>query len=271
LDRRPAGASAALALLAGEALVLFALSAAVHRRLIESVESRGRRTKAGAVVALTPALPSLSQATSAVAAAQPRTGLRSVRGRVIVLMPGPLLAIMTLAFRAIPDQAPWAAAAAQRGYLLLSAGALFSLYALQAFSMNLFASDRAGLTQQFLAPVSDLALARGKVTGVGLMLGFAVGLCAISSLVVAPSGPPALWLAALLGLLSAYLLLTPLMVWLSAMFPVASDLSKTGSGGNLHSVAMLAGTLLTALAAAPAPASCWGLNSGSGAPGSVCC
>jgi hypothetical protein len=100
--------------------------------------------------------------------------------------------------------------------------------------------------------VSDVDLARGKVAGVGLMFGAAVGLCLLSALLVAPTGSPALWIAALFGAASVYALMAPIMVWMSAIFPVASDLSKSGSGGNPHSVPMLAGTFLSAIAAAPA-------------------
>ena len=70
-------------------------------------------------------------------------------------------------------------------------------------------------------------------------------------LVVSPSGSPGQWAAALLGSIAAFLLLSPAAAWFSAVLPVASDLSKTGSGGNPHTLSLLAGTLLVAVAAAP--------------------
>lgn len=39
---------------------------------------------------------------------------------------------------------------------------------------------------------------------------------------------------------------------MSVWFPVASDLSKTGAGGNPHALAMLVGMLVTAVAVVPA-------------------
>ncbi|HET9372296.1 MAG TPA: hypothetical protein VFO19_18670, partial [Vicinamibacterales bacterium] len=113
-------------------------------------------------------------------------------------------------------------------------------------------ADRAGLTLQFLTPINDVQLARGKVLGTGLMLGVTVTVCVVMAAIVSPTGSPFLWIAALIGGLATYLWLTPMMVWLSALFPLASDLSKTGSGGNPHPVPMLAGTVLTAIAALPA-------------------
>ena len=40
-------------------------------------------------------------------------------------------------------------------------------------------------------------------------------------------------------------------IWFSALFPVASDLSKTGSGGNPHPFPMIVGTVCTAALATP--------------------
>jgi hypothetical protein len=47
-------------------------------------------------------------------------------------------------------------------------------------------------------------------------------------------------------------LLCPVAIWCSALFPVASDLSKTGAGGNPHPLPMIVGTLCTAVFAMPA-------------------
>jgi len=54
-----------------------------------------------------------------------------------------------------------------------------------------------------------------------------------------------------LGLMATYILLSPMFVWMSALFPVASDLSKTGSGGNPHPLPMFAGMLLVLFCAVP--------------------
>ena len=194
----------------------------------------------------------MGPASSAVAWAQVRTGLRSVRGRLLVLLPGPMMGMIALLFRQMGSDDRFASTLASNGHLMVGAGGLFCLYAMQALTMNMFGSDRAGLTLQFLSPIADRELARGKVAGCGII--FAVGL-AVSvgiALLVAANSPISLWIAVLLGLFASYVLLCPLYVWLSAIFPVPADLSKTGSGGNPHPLPMFIGILCTALSAAPA-------------------
>jgi hypothetical protein len=71
---------------------------------------------------------------------------------------------------------------------------------------------------------------------------------------VAPRTPPTLGLAALAGGYATLLWLWPVGVWMSALLPVAADLSKTGPGGNPHPAAMLAGTVLVLIFALPAVA-----------------
>jgi Na+/melibiose symporter-like transporter len=53
-----------------------------------------------------------------------------------------------------------------------------------------------------------------------------------------------LWVSVLLGGAATYLLMSPAAAVMSAYFPVASDLSKTGTGGNPHGLAMFVGTVL---------------------------
>jgi hypothetical protein len=52
--------------------------------------------------------------------------------------------------------------------------------------------------------------------------------------------------------MAVFFLISPVAIWFSALFPVASDLGKTGSGGNPHPLPMIAGTLCTAVFAMPA-------------------
>ena len=250
LSGRSGAAWLGVAVLFLEAGVLYGLSAATHRKVIESTESGGTRRRSGVEPIKGLRLWGLTPAVSAVALAQVRTALRSVRGRLIVSLPGPLLAVIGLLCRRVPGEFPGGSLLGSQGDVLLGAGIVFSLYALQAFTMNQFATDRAGLSRQFLAPISDLDLVKGKAIGCGLILAAAVLLCLICSLIVVPGGSPLVWLAVLLGGMATYLLLTPVAALLSAAFPVASDLSKTGSGGNPHTTAFLIGTLLIALLSA---------------------
>jgi hypothetical protein len=233
VDRQPGRAGIGLVILLGNAALLFAISSAVHARVIQSLEGDHRRRRNREITISAPRLPLIGSAASAVAWAQYRTALRSVRGRLIVLLPGPMLAVMTMIFRQLPgEEGEWAATASEHGYVLLSAGVIFCFYSLQAFSMNMFGSDRSGLTLQLLAPISDRQLAWGKVYGCGLILGASVLVALGACLAVSPSGSPYYWLAVLLAGLAMYLSLSPIALWLSALFPMASDLSKTGSGGN---------------------------------------
>lgn len=247
-----ARAGLAVLLLFVQGGVLFAASSAVHRRLITALEGDRVRRRNAEGRSVLQELPLLSPEASAVAWAQVRTGLRSVRGRLLVLLPGPMMAMMTLLFKETGRGERFVLMLSENGHLMVGVAGLFSLYAMQALTMNMFGSDRAGLTLQFLSPIADRDLARGKVAGCGLVFAVGMALAVVSVLLVAANSTPALWVAVVLGVFAAYVLLSPAYVWLSALFPVASDLSKTGGGGNPHPLPMLAGVVLVALCVAPA-------------------
>jgi hypothetical protein len=156
-----------------------------------------------------------------------------------------MLALLVVAFRGVPRET-WTVDAASRGYLLFGAGLIFTFYAMHAISMNLFGSDRAGFTLQMLVPVTDRELVRGKVAGFATVIGVGGTSCLLMAMLVARSGSPAYWVSVLLGGVATFCLIAPLAIWCSALFPVASDLSKTGSGGNPHPFAMITGTFVTA-------------------------
>jgi hypothetical protein len=232
--------------------LLYALSGRVHRRLVESVEGgRVRRQRVMQGVAAV-RIPGMWPGTSAVAIAQVRTSLRSVRGRLAVLLPGPLVSMLALTFRNIHDIESTDSVLASRGHLAFGAGIVFALYASQAFTMNQFGSDRSGLTREFLAPIRDVDLVRGKAVGCAVIVAAGALLSLVCALTVASGGSPLLWIATLAGGAAAFLILSPISALVSILLPVASDLSKTGTGGNPHSIAMLAGTVLVAVAVAPA-------------------
>lgn len=251
LARRSGDAAIALAALIVEAAVFFFISSGVHARMLSSLEGDSGRRRSGEIRRPDPRLPIISPGASAVAWTLYRGALRTVRGRLTILLPGPMLGLLTLAFQGIPQET-WARNAAEHGYLLLAASILFTLYSIHAVSMNFFGSDRAGLTMQLLAPLSDRDLAWGKVAGFGMIVGTGTLICLATALSVARSGPPAYWIATLIAGTATYLLISPLAIWFSALFPVASDLGKTGAGGNPHPLPMIVGTLCTALLAIPA-------------------
>ena len=251
LARRPARAAGRGALLAIQALALFLVSSRVHRPMLSSLEGDSGRRRSSEIKATAPKLPWLTPAASAVAWAQFRGALRSVRGRLTILLPGPMLGILTIAFRGIPTER-LAVTASEQGYLMLGAALILTLYSIHAVSMNFFGSDRAGLTLQLLSPIRDRDLAWGKIAGFAMIVAMGAVVCLAVSLSVARSGPAPYWVATLLGGAATFMLLSPVALWLSALFPVVSDLSKTGSGGNPHPLPMIAGTVCTALFALPA-------------------
>jgi len=253
VDGRPRAAWGAMAGLGLEGVVLFALSSAAHRKLIESIESDTRRRRSSSARASSWRVPLAGPAVSAIAITEYRTALRSVRGRLAVLLPGPMVALIMMLLRGMPsERGTWATAVGSDGYLVLAAGLVFALYALQPFTMNLFGTDRSGVTRLFLVPATDVELARGKIAGCGLILATAGILTLVIAALVAPTGPLVYWPAVILGAMSTFALLSPIAVWLSALFPVPADLSKTGTGGNPHPLPMFAGTVIVIALALPA-------------------
>jgi hypothetical protein len=252
VEGRTPSAGIALVGLVAEAGLFFLLSSVVHRRMLDSFEGDARRRRGTSDRTARRRLPLMPAPVSAVALAQMRGALRTVRGRTVVLLPGPMLAVLALLLRSMPNEERWLLMVAGHGPLLLAAGTIFSLYAMQAFTMNLFGSDRHGLSRHFLSPVSDADLAAGKLTGCSIVFAAAVGLCLAAAIAVAPTGALSLWIATLAGAAATYVLLSPVFVWLSALFPVAADLSKTGPGGNPHPLPMFGGAAITLAAALPA-------------------
>jgi hypothetical protein len=229
---------------------LFLASARVHRQMLGSLEGDQSRRRSAEIKVADRQLPLLSPGASAVAWALIHGSFRTVRGRLTILLPGPMLAMLTAVFKGLPQET-WTVEAAARGYLLFGGTIVFTFYAMHAFSMNFFGSDRAGLTLELLAPITDRELAWGKIVGFAFVVTAGVVICLAATLAVAHSGPLPYWIAVLLGSVATFFLISPIAIWFSALFPVASDLSKTGSGGNPHAFPMIAGTFCTALFALP--------------------
>lgn len=234
-----------------QAGVVYWLSGLVHARLLLSVDGRARRTGVVAFRAL-PRVPVLSAAAGAVAIAQFRSGVRSLRGRLAVLLPGPMLALLSIVFTRSPEEAVWLAKASDHGYFMFGASLVLALLSQHPITLNQFASDRAGLTLQWLLPVSARDLVIGKAVG-GFLIFMTASLLAILVIgAMTRSGSPVLWLATLLGGMATYAIFSPYAAVMSALFPVASDLNKNGSAGNPHTAAVLPAVILTPLAALPA-------------------
>jgi hypothetical protein len=244
------GAVTWVGLLIAEGLLLFHLSGMVHRRLLESAggASGGKQR-----ISASPPwrLPGISVPAAAVAWVMFKGSLRSVRGRVAVLLPGPMMAVVSLVLLRRPDDTPWIAALATHSHLLFGASLMIALFAINPFTLNQFSSDRAGLTLQLLLPVSVRDLVRGKAIGGGALFLMAALISGVASALASGGGPPAAWAMTAVGGLATYVAVTPVAAVVSALFPVAADMSKAGSGGNPHVAAGLTGMIAIGLAALP--------------------
>jgi len=194
----------------------------------------------------------LSPAASAVALVHVRMALRTVQGKIqfwitplIVLALGALWSRQSGAV--LPAHFP-----IPPGVLLAFLGVVLSCLTLEGVILNQFAVDRAGLTLQFLAPISDADLLKGKAVGGAFLAGSRALLCFMAAAVVAPGRPLLLWPAALLAGCAVYLLLAPAGAIVSTLLPKAADMNRIGQAGKPHPAASILGFLVILTAAAPA-------------------
>jgi hypothetical protein len=238
-------------LLIAEAMLLFHVSGMVHRRLLESaVSASGGRHR---VTRMRPPweLPGISVPSAAVGWVMFKSSLRSVRGRVAVLLPGPMMAIVSLVLLRKPDEMLWVSALGTHSHLMFGASLMIALFAIHPFTLNQFSSDRAGLTLQLLLPISAKDLVRGKAIGGGALFLMAALISGVASALATGGGSAAAWAMTAVGGLATYVAVTPIAAILSALFPVAADMSKAGSGGNPHVASAVIGMIAVGIAALP--------------------
>jgi hypothetical protein len=120
-------------------------------------------------------------------------------------------------------------------------GSFISLLSILPLAMNQFAIDGPGLTLEFLSPLDDRDLLRGKALGNAVIAVVPVLTCVAGAAVLFPAGSLSDWLSILLGLAATYLLLAPIAAAVSAVFPRAVDLNSIGRGSNAHGAATLLG------------------------------
>ena len=242
---RTVRAALPLGILAAEAALLYALSAIVWRRLVDSPALGSRRNRKLALPRLASPSTLPGHPATAIARAQVATTLRSVQGRIAVISP----TVIAAAFSLTADfgKAFGGFTALLGGTAMLALGPL-SVMVYQAVLLNQFGIDGAGFSLQTLSPLSDRDLVLGRA-----LAGVTLALCALLPALLAttllhPSTPLLLWPATVLGAIAAYLLVAPVALWLSMLFPKAADLSKLGNKGKPHGAAALAGILLVAIA-----------------------
>ena len=236
--------------LAMTALGLHGLGLAASNRMLGSPATGGPRRASTGGARPGVKLPGISRAASAVAINQLRLAFRTSRGRSILVTPLAVFAMFVLLMRR--------SGALDMGFTELQSGLGLAfvasgvcLLAILPFAMNQFAVDRAGLTLQFLSPLSDLDLLIGKATGNGLIAGLPALACVLLAFLIFPGGGAAMWLSIPPGFVATYAAAAPAAAAASAVFPRAVDLNSISSRSNAHGLAGVLGMLAVAAAAVP--------------------
>lgn len=246
-----AAAGAPLLLLTLMGLGLHALGLLASARMLGSPPASGSRRAAGQLPVRTIRLPGLSAGASAVAVNQLRLAWRTPRGRSIFVSPLLVFAMFAVVMWRGGGGGDFGFIEIESGLALAVFGSAVCLLAILPFAMNQFAIDRAGLTMQFLSPLSEVEMLAGKAAGNGLVVLAPALLCVLLSRLAFPGGSAALWLSIPLSVIAAYLLAAPAAGALSAIFPRAVDLNSIGSGSNAHGLAGLLGMLAFVAAGVP--------------------
>ncbi|HVS03561.1 MAG TPA: hypothetical protein VMT16_12380 [Thermoanaerobaculia bacterium] len=255
---RPAAAAASVGVLLAVALLVLGLAERAWRRVLASPATASRRGGRRRPASLPGALQragrtarlALGPAAAAVAAAQLRTALRTLQGKLALLAP-PLVLLLLAVVMGRPGEGVPMLAVLHPGTQLAIAGPALALLALQSLLLNQLAADGPGLTLQLLAPITDRELVLGKAAALLLLAGASSALCVLVVATLQPGAPVWVWPAALLGGVGAAALLLPPALWLSLLLPKAVDLGKLGKAGQPHQLAGLLGVLLVAAVLAP--------------------
>jgi hypothetical protein len=246
-----APAAAGLVALAATGLLLHSVGMFVFAKVLDSPGSTGARRAGAARAAWGRRLPGLSPGASAVALAHLRLGMRTPRGRSIMLSPALMVAIFGFVMRRPMSGLDIGPFAGHSGLSLAAFGSFVSLMAILPIAMNQFAVDGAGLTMALLSPLTDREYLAGKAVGNGFIAAMPVTLSILISLAILPGGSPGLWLAIPVGLLAIYFVVAPAAAIFSALFPRTVDLNSIGRGSNAHGLSGLLGMLSFVAAAAP--------------------
>lgn len=203
-----------------------------------------------------PSWPAVSAGTVAVALTFARTTLRTVQGKLVVVMPTAVIVVLSVLGEA--ETGPWGGLFG--GPSLVLAAAFFGVSALQNILLNLFGIDGSGLSLQLLQPLTSRQIVRGKALGGWLLVSLTVVPALLAAVLLGSGLSPWLAPAGYLAAVATYLLFLPVAAWLSILFPKAANLSKMGSEGKPHGGAALVGFVsLVLLFTLPAAAGFAGL------------
>lgn len=232
------------------AVALHGITWPIYRRLLQTPATTGSRRRTAGRQPRARRLPLVGPTVSAVAFTFVRLAYRTPRGRAVVLVPVVLLAGFAAMSVARGTTIPFGPVSVGSGYSLGIFGLVIALTSIGPLSCNQFAVDRAGLTLQFLAPISTRALLYGKAIGGALIAAVPCGL-SVAAGVMTGGYSLTLWIAVLLGATASYLITAPAAAVLSTLFPRTVDLSSIGQGSNAHQAAGLLGFLSFAVSCAP--------------------
>jgi hypothetical protein len=137
------------------------------------------------------------------------------------------------------------------GLLLATAGIFFALMSLEGTLLNQFAMDRAGLTLEFLSPISDREMILGKAAAGALLVGSRAVPGMMVAALVAPGGSIFLWISLPFAALALFALMAPVGAILSALLPRPVDPGKLTKQNQPHFVASLVGMFGSLLALGP--------------------
>ncbi len=231
-------------------LALHGLTWPVYRRLLQTPATSGTRRRRSGEAAGARTIPGVGPRTSAVALAFARLAFRTPRGRSIVLMPVVMIAAFAAMSTVKGTAIPIGPVQVGGGYSLGLFGIAIALMSIGPLVYNQFAVDRAGLTLEFLAPISTRELLYGKALG-GVLIAAVPCALAVAAAMVTGARSASLWLLVALGACASYLVTAPVAAVLSLLFPRAVDLSSIGQGSNAHQAAGLLGFLAFAISCAP--------------------
>ncbi len=238
----------ALVLIAG---ALYGVSWTIFSRLLDTPETGSSRRSRASTRASVSGFPGLGPGASAVAFACMKLSIRTIQGKMAVYYTPVGLLVAAVAMSRLTEGTLTQGFGSHSGPILATFAALLSLLSMQKLMLNQFAIEGAGLTLQFLSPLSGRDIVAGNSAGLGVFFGcsmlFYIGVAAI----FAPDPAIPLWGAAFLAGLSTFLVYAPITSALSALFPKAIDPGRIGSTSNPTSAASLLGTLGMVLSAAP--------------------
>ena len=186
--------------------------------------------------------------------------IRTARGRTIVLPSIIIVIVFAGMVSSSQGGVKFGAIPLRDGFSLAVFGVVMSFLTVVQLWMNQFAIDKAGLTMLSLQPLTSSQILRGKMVGAAILIAAVSALPIVAGLVIGASVHPVYWGILALGGLSAFILLAPLAILLSAIFPKHVDMSSIGSKSNAHPLAgLFGGLLIFAAGAAPAGAAMLGL------------